>query len=413
MVSLSVLLQVLILPIMGAIADYTHLKKRIMGLFAFIGAFATMGLYFLNGTNYLMGGALFLLANLSFGAAMICYNAFLPDIAEPDERDKVSSFGWALGYLGGGTLLALNLVFYTMRESLGISTTDAVRISLASAGIWWALFTLIPISTLANRLSRRQLPTGERYLTIGFKQFGRTLRGLPRVSADAALSGGLPSLQRWYSDDHCALCPIWQRRAGDGRRRIATAFSNGAVCGLFWCAALWHAGAVAGGQEVDPDQPGDLAGRDRLCIFAAIGNQQAVLCHGCGDSYCVRRQPGTEPVSLLSDDPQKPGDRVLQPLRDQRTRHQLAWTSVLRAGHSVDRQLSNCRLDRGSLFPGRDNLAAHGRCATGDHRSGERSAQGDLIGVCSNWVDLKGDRDIPGVSQGCVPTCATRSPGHY
>ena len=180
MVSLSVLLQVLILPIVGAITDYTRLKKRIMGLFAFIGAFATMGLYFLNGTNYLLGGTIFLLANLSFGAAMVCYNAFLPDIADPDERDKVSSFGWALGYLGGGLLLALNLVFYTLRESLGISTTDAVRISLASAGVWWAIFTLIPMSTLINRLPQRELPAGERYLTVGFKQFGRTLRGLPR-----------------------------------------------------------------------------------------------------------------------------------------------------------------------------------------------------------------------------------------
>ena len=179
-VSLSVLLQVLILPIIGAVADYTHLKKRIMGVFAYLGAFATMGLYFVNGDNYLYGGLLFLLANLSFGAAMVCYNAFLPEIAGPDERDRVSSVGWAMGYLGGGLLLALNLVFYTMRESLGVSTNDAVRISLASAGIWWALFTLVPMLRLVNRQPRRQLPVGERYLTVGFKQLNQTLRKLPR-----------------------------------------------------------------------------------------------------------------------------------------------------------------------------------------------------------------------------------------
>ena len=100
-VSLSVLLQVLILPIIGAVADYTHLKKRILGVFAYIGAFATMGLYFVNGDNYLFGGLLFLIANLSFGAAMVCYNAFLPEISGPDERDRVSSAGrlatWAAG----------------------------------------------------------------------------------------------------------------------------------------------------------------------------------------------------------------------------------------------------------------------------------------------------------------------------
>jgi MFS transporter, UMF1 family len=178
-VSLSVVLQVLILPVIGAVADYTHLKKRIMGVFAYIGAFTTLGLYFLNGTNYLYGGLLFLIANLSFGAAMVCYNAFLPDIAAPDERDKVSSYGWALGYLGGGLLLLLNLAFFTVRDSLGVSTADAVRISLASAGLWWAVFTIIPLLTLHNPQPQRRLPSGERYLTVGFKQLGGTLRRLP------------------------------------------------------------------------------------------------------------------------------------------------------------------------------------------------------------------------------------------
>jgi len=180
MVSLSVLLQVLILPLMGAIVDYTHLKKRLMGVFAYIGALATIGLYFLQGDNYLLGGTLFLIANLSFGASIVCYNAFLPEIATPNERDKVSSVGWALGYLGGGLLLLLNLLFFQMREQFGVDSATAVRISLASAGMWWALFTLLPLTRLQNRQPQRRLPPGERYLTVGFKQLGRTLRALPR-----------------------------------------------------------------------------------------------------------------------------------------------------------------------------------------------------------------------------------------
>lgn len=182
MVSLSVLLQVFFLPIMGAIVDYTHLKKRLMALFAYTGAFATIGLYFLDGDNYLLGGVLFLVANLSFGAAMVCYNAFLPEIADPNERDRVSSVGWAMGYLGGGLLLALNLVFFALRESFGVDTSTAVRISLASAGLWWALFTLLPVARLQSRQPQRRLPAGERYLTIGFKQLSHTLRALPRYS---------------------------------------------------------------------------------------------------------------------------------------------------------------------------------------------------------------------------------------
>ena len=121
MVSLSVLLQVFFLPVLGAIADYTRLKKQMLGFFAYMGAFATMGLYFLNGDNYLLGGSLFLLANLSFGAAMVFYNAFLPDISSPDDRDRVSSQGWALGYLGGGLLLAANLALFLQLSLIHIS----------------------------------------------------------------------------------------------------------------------------------------------------------------------------------------------------------------------------------------------------------------------------------------------------
>ncbi|MCB9139884.1 MAG: MFS transporter [Caldilineaceae bacterium] len=180
MVSLSVLLQVFFLPILGAVADYSHIKKQMLGVFAYIGAFATMGLYFLQGDNYLLGGALFLIANLSFGASIVFYNAFLPEISGPDERDRVSSQGWALGYLGGGLLLAANLVLFLNAEALGLSTGHAVRISMASAGLWWAIFTIIPLLTLRPRQQQRALPPGEHYLTVGFKQLRHTLSSLPQ-----------------------------------------------------------------------------------------------------------------------------------------------------------------------------------------------------------------------------------------
>ncbi|MEZ4675572.1 MAG: MFS transporter [Caldilineaceae bacterium] len=179
-VSLSVVLQVFFLPVLGAIADYSHLKKRLMGLFAYIGAIATLGMYFLEGDRYLLGGVLFLVANLSFGASIVFYNAYLPDIAAPDDRDKVSSQGWALGYLGGGILLAVNLVFVQfLAESLGISMGHAVRISLASAGLWWAIFTLLPLISLRTRRPMKSLPEGTTYLAIGFQQLRHTLRQLP------------------------------------------------------------------------------------------------------------------------------------------------------------------------------------------------------------------------------------------
>jgi len=176
MIALSVLLQVFFLPVLGALADYSHRKKQFFAIAAYLGAFTTMGMYFLQGDNYLLGGALLVFANLSFGAAIVFYNAYLPDIAGPDDRDRVSSQGWALGYLGGGLLLALNLVFVQfLAEPLGVSTGHAVRISLASAGVWWAVFALIPLAALKRRAPLKQLPPGERYATIGFKQLRHTL----------------------------------------------------------------------------------------------------------------------------------------------------------------------------------------------------------------------------------------------
>ena len=178
-VSLSVILQVIFLPLLGTIADYTHLKKRMMMLFAYLGAAATLLLFFIQGDLVVLGAFLFIVANLSFGAAIVFYNAFLPDIASPDQRDAVSSRGFALGYLGGGLLLLLNLILVNMMgdENLGL----AVRISLASAGIWWLAFTvLFPQRRLLQRAPARHLPAGENIFNHGIRQIVHTIREIAK-----------------------------------------------------------------------------------------------------------------------------------------------------------------------------------------------------------------------------------------
>ncbi len=174
-VSLSVVLQVLVLPMIGAIADYSHRKKQLLAVFAYLGAFTTMGLYFLYGTHYLLGGLLFLVANLCFGASIVVYNAFLPEIARPDERDTVSSMGWATGYLGGGLLLLMNLLLMARAGDLGLETGQAVRISLVSAGLWWGIFTIIPLVALKRRQPIRTVPPRSSYLAVGFRQLRGTI----------------------------------------------------------------------------------------------------------------------------------------------------------------------------------------------------------------------------------------------
>ncbi len=177
-VSISVGLQVLFLPILGAIADYSHLRKQMMRLFATIGGLATLGLFVVAGSLWWLGGLLFIVANLAFGAAVVFYNSYLPDIASEDRRDSVSSYGWAMGYLGGGLLLVLNLAFYLYREALGVPTGLAIRVNLASAGAWWLGWSLITWARLRPRRARRPLPPGETYASVGFKQLRETLREL-------------------------------------------------------------------------------------------------------------------------------------------------------------------------------------------------------------------------------------------
>lgn len=172
-VSISVVLQVLFLPILGTIADYSNLKKLMMLTFAYVGAVSTILLFLVQENLIVLGGILFIAANLAFGAAIVFYNAFLPDIAGPDERDSVSSQGFAFGYIGGGTLLLLNLVLVSFMADKSL----AVRLSLASAGVWWLLFTyLFPQQRLIQRQPAQTLPPGESYLSHSLKQLATTLR---------------------------------------------------------------------------------------------------------------------------------------------------------------------------------------------------------------------------------------------
>jgi UMF1 family MFS transporter len=112
---------------------------------------------------------------VAFGASMVVYYSFLPQLAGPDERDAVSSTGWAVGYLGGGLLLLFNVIAVFVGEQRGWSTAEVARWSIVSAGVWWAAFTTIPLLTLRNRPPLDGVPAGSP-LVAGFRQLWRTLR---------------------------------------------------------------------------------------------------------------------------------------------------------------------------------------------------------------------------------------------
>jgi UMF1 family MFS transporter len=180
-VSISVGAQVFLLPILGALGDYSDLKKRLMIVFCYIAVIANCLMFFIADGLYLFGGVLFIIANVCFGAALVFYNAFLPEIATDDQTDKVSSRGFAYGYLGGAILLAFNLLLVLKAEQLGMTAGLAVRLSLLSAGLWWGGFALITFFLLKSRPSKKQLPPGRSYLSVGFSELFATFKELKRL----------------------------------------------------------------------------------------------------------------------------------------------------------------------------------------------------------------------------------------
>jgi UMF1 family MFS transporter len=144
-ITVATIVSALVLLFVGAIADRHPRPVWLMGGLAWTGALAASLMFFLQGTNWQLGVLLIVVANLCLGASTVVYDALLNRVAHPDDRDKVSSRAWALGYLGGGLLLALNLVVMQTYETLGVSYEMAIRLSLLSAGLWWAVFTLIPV----------------------------------------------------------------------------------------------------------------------------------------------------------------------------------------------------------------------------------------------------------------------------
>lgn len=137
-VSLSVLLQVLALPVLGALADRPAAKRRLLVVATGTGSAATVVLALAPGGAVVVGLLAFVVANLAYGAAILAYNAYLADVCELPDRDRVSARGFAFGYAGGAFVLAVSLALVTANDALGISRGTAVRLAIGLSAVWWA-----------------------------------------------------------------------------------------------------------------------------------------------------------------------------------------------------------------------------------------------------------------------------------
>ncbi|MEE8399232.1 MAG: MFS transporter, partial [Desulfobacterales bacterium] len=178
--SLSMIIVVAITPIVGAVADYAGRKKRFLLFFCYSGATATMLMVFLTVGMWKLGMLLFILSNICFVGGNVVYNGLLIDIA-PSEDDIgfVSGFGWGLGYIASFLMLLFNMILIQFDIP---SKEWAVRLSLLSVGIWWAIFAIPTFLWVKERAKPKPLPEGQNLLTVGFAQIRKTVRRLPHYS---------------------------------------------------------------------------------------------------------------------------------------------------------------------------------------------------------------------------------------
>ena len=170
--SVALLITALLAPVLGSVADYTGGKKRLLTIFAAIGIAATTLMVLIDSGDWLLALALFLLGTIGLSASYVFYDSLLPHVARAKDIDYVSSKGYALGYLGGGILLAINIV---MMQVIWPKSTLGVRLSFLTVAVWWAVF-MIP---LLRRVPEPPAHTagisaGVNPLAVGFRRLGQT-----------------------------------------------------------------------------------------------------------------------------------------------------------------------------------------------------------------------------------------------
>ncbi len=154
-VVVSVVLQVLALPVLGALADRARAKRAVLLAGTAVGAGATVALALVPAGAWTVAAGALVLANVAFGVAICVYNAYLADVAEPPDRDRVSALGFAWGYAGGALVLAVALGLVSAAGTLGLSTGTAARLSIALSGVWWLVVGVVAVRRLD---AARELP---------------------------------------------------------------------------------------------------------------------------------------------------------------------------------------------------------------------------------------------------------------
>lgn len=174
--SISLLIVAILSPVLGTLSDISRSKKRFLALFTAIGAMSTAALVLVSTGDWLLASVLAILGRIGFNGALTFYDALLPHVAAEEDQDRISAKGYAMGYLGGGLLLAINIAMIQF-----LPGTWGARLSFVSVGLWWILFS-IPLFRHVpepHTLGPQQVTFGEA-LRLSFKRLRDTFRDIRR-----------------------------------------------------------------------------------------------------------------------------------------------------------------------------------------------------------------------------------------
>ena len=234
-VTASTVLLVVLMPLVGAIADRTRRKRDVMLGCGWVGAVACLAMVFVAGDDWQLGAILFAIAYLGYSCSIVVSYSLLVDLSSSEDRDRVSSVGWAIAYIGGGVLLAANFGL-----SLTLDKATLARVALCSAGAWWILFSL-PVRTRLPRLIGRGSAPG-RAARPGAHQRLRPARrdaaAHARLPAHPRLPRRVPDLQRRHPDGDHGLRPVRRQGTAALGHRAAARHPARAVRGVRRCAGV-------------------------------------------------------------------------------------------------------------------------------------------------------------------------------
>lgn len=177
----SILSVAVITPFLGAMADYAPIKKKLLGIFAAIGVVSTALMYFVTRGDWVYALVLFVIANVGAACSFVFYESLLPHLVGPEQLDIVSAAGYGIGYIGGGVMLAIDMLLMAQPQWFGLADRGmAVRVSLGGVALWWLLFS-IPIFRRVAEPPRRLEPdehAGQNAFATAVKRLVETFREL-------------------------------------------------------------------------------------------------------------------------------------------------------------------------------------------------------------------------------------------